>query len=59
MVLIIVAIIVLICLIHKENKKLNQQQDNEEYNVYDENDKDEFKKAGSPYKDAQIDKNIK
>lgn len=58
-VLIIVAIIVLICLIHKENKKLNQQQDNEEYNVYDENDKDEFKKAGSPYKDAQIDKNIK
>lgn len=58
-VLIIVAIIVLICLIHKENKKLNQQQDNEEYNVYDENDNDEFKKAGSPYKDAQIDKNIK
>lgn len=57
-VIIIVAIIVLICLIHKENKKLNQQQDNEEYNVY-ENDKDEFKKAGSPYKDAQIDRNIK
>lgn len=57
-ILIIVAIIVLICLIHKENKKLNQQQDNEEYNVY-ENDKDEFKKAGSPYKDAQIDRNIK
>lgn len=57
-ILIIVAIIVLICLIRKENKKLNQQQDNEEYNVY-ANDKDEFKKAGSPYKDAQIDRNIK
>lgn len=57
-VFIIVAIIVLIYLIHRENKKLNEKEDSNEYNVYD-NDKDEFKKAGSPYKDAQIDKNIK
>lgn len=48
-ILIIVAIIVLICLIHKENKKINEP----------DNDENEFKKAGSPYKDAQIDRNIK
>ena len=48
-VIIIVAIVVLICLIRKENKKINEP----------DNDENEFKKAGSPYKDAQIDRNIK